>query len=126
MTKDCRFCRSNGLLADAALAETARHFLLVGRDPELPGAVMVVPHAHFADPFAMSADDWADLPAALTLAREHLAPLRPAGFTLGWNVGAAAGQTVGHAHLHVIARHDGGTDAGLGIRAFLKAARKAG
>ena len=28
----------------------------------------------------------------------------PDGYTIGWNVGAAGGQEVMHAHLHVVAR----------------------
>jgi diadenosine tetraphosphate (Ap4A) HIT family hydrolase len=31
----------------------------------------------------------------------------PAGYNIGINVGEAAGQTVAHAHLHVIPRHQG-------------------
>jgi diadenosine tetraphosphate (Ap4A) HIT family hydrolase len=33
--------------------------------------------------------------------------LAPAGFNVGLNEGAAAGQTVRHAHVHVIPRYDG-------------------
>jgi len=37
--------------------------------------------------------------------REHLlARLRPDGFNIGFNDGLAAGQTVEHAHIHVIPR----------------------
>lgn len=32
---------------------------------------------------------------------------RPAGFNIGLNDGAAAGQTIGHAHVHVIPRYQG-------------------
>ncbi|MCY3737300.1 MAG: HIT family protein [Gemmatimonadaceae bacterium] len=32
------------------------------------------------------------------------ARLNPQGYNLGWNCGAVAGQTVFHAHLHVIPR----------------------
>ena len=32
---------------------------------------------------------------------------KPDGYNLGVNVGAAAGQTVGHAHVHVIPRRHG-------------------
>ena len=35
---------------------------------------------------------------------------RPDGYNLGVNVGEAAGQTVGHAHLHLIPRYRGDVD----------------
>jgi diadenosine tetraphosphate (Ap4A) HIT family hydrolase len=40
--------------------------------------------------------------------RERLIePFGPDGFNIGINDGAAAGQTVGHAHIHVIPRRRG-------------------
>ena len=35
---------------------------------------------------------------------------RPAGYNIGYNVGAAAGQTVMHCHCHFIPRYPGDTD----------------
>jgi diadenosine tetraphosphate (Ap4A) HIT family hydrolase len=40
---------------------------------------------------------------SVILVREH----RPQGYNLGVNVGVAAGQTIAHAHLHVIPRYAG-------------------
>jgi diadenosine tetraphosphate (Ap4A) HIT family hydrolase len=43
--------------------------------------------------------------------------LDPDGFNVGWNDGAAAGQTVPHAHVHVIPRYAGDvSDPRGGIR----------
>ncbi|WP_297112478.1 HIT domain-containing protein [uncultured Devosia sp.] len=81
---------------------------------------MVIPKRHSASPFEMNTDEWSDLPLALAAARESLEQFSPAGFTLGWNVGPAAGQTVGHTHLHVIARFEDDPMAGRGIRHPLK------
>ena len=45
---------------------------------------------------------------------------RPDGFNLGVNVGGAAGQTIGHAHLHLIPRHWGDVpDPRGGIRCLI-------
>jgi diadenosine tetraphosphate (Ap4A) HIT family hydrolase len=41
------------------------------------------------------------------LKRELENELSPAGYNLGVNVGAAAGQTVMHLHLHLIPRYQG-------------------
>jgi histidine triad (HIT) family protein len=56
------------------------------------------------------AKDWLD--------REHSSD----GYNVGWNAGAAAGQEVFHAHLHVIPRFAQEPLAGQGIRAHLKSA----
>jgi diadenosine tetraphosphate (Ap4A) HIT family hydrolase len=56
----------------------------------------------------------------LATAKAYLAPADPDGFTVGWNVGAAGGQHVFHAHLHVIARFTGEPNAGKGIRAVIR------
>ena len=44
----------------------------------------------------------------MSMVRERLAKeFSPAGFTVGVNDGEAAGQTVAHAHIHVIPRYEG-------------------
>ena len=119
----CRFCRANGLLRDAPVAVTRHHYVLASLDPEMPMAVMVVPIAHHDDPFSLSPDEWADFADALSAAKAHLKQYKPDGYTLGWNVGHLGGQTVGHAHCHVITRHADELAAGHGIRSLLKAGR---
>lgn len=116
----CRFCRANGLLHDVSFHETEHFYLLMSIDPELPGSAMIIPHRHSQTPFDMSAAEWAGLPDAIAAARERLDELQPDGFTMGWNIGAAAGQTVGHTHLHLIARFADHPMAGRGIRHALK------
>ena len=44
----------------------------------------------------------------------------PDGYNLGWNSGAAGGQSLMHAHLHVIPRFRHEPLAGQGIRSYLK------
>jgi diadenosine tetraphosphate (Ap4A) HIT family hydrolase len=69
---------------------------------------LVVSRRHEPDFLAL---DPAEQQAVLALAAEVAARLRaeraPDGYNLGVNVGAAAGQTVDHAHLHVIPRYRG-------------------
>ncbi|EKM93498.1 histidine triad (HIT) protein [Stutzerimonas degradans] len=44
----------------------------------------------------------------------------PDGYNVGWNVGQTGGQTVFHAHLHVIPRYKDEPLAGKGIRHWFK------
>lgn len=115
----CRFCLAEGLLADRPIHRNASFYVL-GRHPRLsPDAAIIVPLRHVATPFGITAAEWRDMEDALAMAQAHLADLSPEGFTLGWNVGAVAGQEIMHAHLHVIARFGGRPGAGRGIHAAL-------
>jgi diadenosine tetraphosphate (Ap4A) HIT family hydrolase len=93
------------------------------RFPLTPGHTLIVPHRHEADFFALAPEEqqavW-DLvePVRRALDTEY----RPAGFNVGLNIGAAAGQTVPHAHLHVIPRYPGDVpDPRGGIRWIIPA-----
>lgn len=65
---------------------------------------------------------WALVPEALErLTKEH----SPDGFNIGLNDGPAAGQTIGHLHLHVIPRYKGDApDPRGGVRWILPAKAK--
>lgn len=119
---DCRFCRANNLLADIPVAETEQFFLLGSMDPQLPVALMIIPKRHSTTPFDLEPEEWADFGNALAIAKTYFSDHNPAGFTLGWNVGAVGGQTVAHTHLHVIPRFEGEAMAGKGIRQAFKRA----
>lgn len=76
--------------------------------PVSPGHALLVPRRHVATWFEASTDERAALTEAIEVAREViLARHRPDGFNVGMNLGAAAGQTVPHLHLHVIPRYAG-------------------
>ena len=91
------------------------HFLLGHLDPDRQAQVMIVTKRHVETPFDLNDDEWAAMGPMLTSAKAYLSPFNPAGYTVGWNVGAAGGQTVMHAHLHVVARFADEPKAGLGI-----------
>ena len=61
--------------------------------------------------FEITDAERADLMSLLTAARADLErEFRPAGFNIGVNDGAAAGQTVLHLHMHLIRRYVGDRD----------------
>ena len=79
--------------------------------PVSPGHALVVAKRHVADLFELSVDEqrslWALLPAVKKAIESRYSP---AGYNIGVNVGIAAGQTVGHVHVHVIPRYEGDSD----------------
>jgi diadenosine tetraphosphate (Ap4A) HIT family hydrolase len=91
--------------------------------PVSPGHTLVVPRRHEPDLWRLDPETqrgvW-DLVAAVRVRLDR--DLGPDGFNVGVNVGAAAGQTVEHAHVHVIPRRLGDVaDPRGGVRWVLPA-----
>jgi len=87
----------------------------------LPGAGLIVPKAHRTTPFDLTAAEWTATFGLLVQAREVIDQrLAPDGYLIGWNCGTAAGQTVDHAHLHVIPRFADEPYAGRGLRWLIR------
>lgn len=100
------------------LLERPAAVAFLDRFPVSRGHALVVPTRtvrHLAD---LTAAEEASLWAAVRDVRHLLAArFRPDAFNIGVNDGAAAGQTVPHAHVHLIPRYAGDTpDARGGIR----------
>lgn len=81
---------------------------------------MAIPFRHVETPFEFNSDEWVDLGEMLAEAKRRLDQFQPDGFTIGWNVGAAGGQHIFHAHMHVVCRSEKDRRAGQGIRDFLR------
>ena len=76
--------------------------------PVAEGHTLVVPKRHVASLFDLPEDEQAAVWKLVALVRGKLmAELKPDGFNVGVNDGPAAGQTVMHAHVHVIPRRQG-------------------
>jgi diadenosine tetraphosphate (Ap4A) HIT family hydrolase len=91
--------------------------------PVSEGHTLVVPKRHVASLFDLPEAEQAALWRLVALVRgKLLAELQPDGFNLGVNDGAAAGQTVMHAHVHIIPRRTGDVaDPRGGVRWVLPA-----
>jgi diadenosine tetraphosphate (Ap4A) HIT family hydrolase len=73
------------------------------------GHTLVIPRRHVPSIFELSEEERSDVWRVVTEVRRQLQnELRPAAFNIGVNDGRAAGQTVLHAHVHVIPRYDDG------------------
>lgn len=79
--------------------------------PVSPGHALLVTKRHVASFFDATPEERSELIEATLVAREAIlareAGALPGGFNLGVNIGATAGQTIFHLHVHVIPRHDG-------------------
>jgi len=76
--------------------------------PASPGHALLIPKRHVATWFDASREEQAELLVAVDAAREAIEKTRsPDGYNIGVNIGAAAGQTVFHLHMHVIPRYAG-------------------
>ena len=70
------------------------------------GHTLVVPRLHVGSVFELLRADLDDLWRLVADARSKLIErFSPAGFNIGINDGAAAGQTIPHAHVHLIPRY---------------------
>ena len=83
---------------------------MVVRDafPVSPGHTLVIPLRHVGSFLELGDDERTALLALLDEAKGQLdAEFQPAGYNVGINDGAAAGQTVSHLHIHLIPRYAG-------------------
>ena len=79
--------------------------------PCAPGHTLVIPRRHYPTLAEMPAEDAGKLfRVAAGVAAKVQAAMAAAGFNLGVNNGAAAGQEIFHVHIHIIPRYpnDGG------------------
>jgi len=87
----------------------------------LIGSYVIIPKSHVETPFALSEAEWLATKRMIDTVKQHLDRIyNPDGYNLGWNVGRIAGQTVSHAHLHIIPRFADEPFAKKGIRHWLK------
>jgi ATP adenylyltransferase len=106
---NCVFCEE--LARGAAIAELGHAAALRDRFPVTDGHTLVIPRRHVADPLDLSDDEARDIWRLIKLLREELNRDDPTirGYNLGVNSGSVAGQTVPHAHVHLIPRRKGDT-----------------
>jgi diadenosine tetraphosphate (Ap4A) HIT family hydrolase len=101
----CPFC---DVQADCVWAENDKALALYDGYPLSEGHTLVVPRKHVASLFQLSVNDQMAVWRLVAEVRADLAMrFGPDGFNIGLNDGQAAGQTVSHAHIHVIPRRVG-------------------
>ena len=104
-TEVCPFC---DLQADRVWAENEKALALYDGYPLAEGHTLVVPREHVASLFDLGVDEQMAVWRLVAEVRSILAErFGPDGFNVGLNDGQAAGQTVSHAHVHVVPRYSG-------------------
>jgi histidine triad (HIT) family protein len=102
----CLFCRmAGGEIPVEKVAENQQAFAIHDINPRAPVHVLVIPRRHVADARDL---EWADkdlLAGVFKLAADaaEVVGAKEAGYRLAFNVGDAAGMTIPHLHLHLLA-----------------------
>lgn len=104
MSSGCIFCRPDR----SVLAESELSLAFLDSFPVSTGHALIVPKRHVVTIWEMTTEEYTD---AFNLVRQVKDVLQekyaPQGFNVGVNCGETAGQSVFHAHIHVIPRYTG-------------------
>ena len=100
----CPFCNPDREI----IAANASALAIFDGFPVSEGHALIVPKRHVGEIFDLEADEYRQ---CFELVREVRLELRRRfktdDFNIGVNCGTAAGQTVDHAHIHIIPRYEG-------------------
>lgn len=105
----CPFCMEQ--IRDRIVAENDSVVAIEDQFPVSAGHLLIIPRRHVEDYFAMDAGERQDTQALIVLLKARITAkdATVTGFNVGTNAGASAGQTIFHAHVHLIPRRDGDT-----------------
>jgi ATP adenylyltransferase len=111
---DCPFCRA--VCESNVIEQFGTVAAIKDKHPVTEGHVLVIPIRHTPDYFSMTENEKRDADMLLELLRDRIAQsdTTVTGFNIGINCGKSAGQTIYHAHIHLIPRRDGDTAAPKG------------
>ena len=105
MNPSCPFCT---LEASKIIAQDPWVMTIRDTCPVSPGHTLILPKRHIASLFEATEEEQIALLRALSEAKLGLdRELKPDGYNIGVNDGAAAGQTILHLHVHLIPRYLG-------------------
>ncbi len=107
---NCPFCqmiRAGKLVDRLGMVATVRDGF-----PVTDGHLLIIPLRHTPDWFSMTDEELADARDLIRRLAEKIKKEDPrvTGLNIGANAGHSAGQTVFHAHIHLIPRRDGDCD----------------
>jgi diadenosine tetraphosphate (Ap4A) HIT family hydrolase len=105
-SSECLFCR---IAPGRMIAQNDLAYAIRDGFPVTPLHTLVIPKRHVADYFGLEAEELLAIDRLLHQLRAEILVHDPAvtGFNVGMNVGAVAGQTIFHCHVHLIPRRAG-------------------
>jgi ATP adenylyltransferase len=93
------------------LHRTRYSYLVLNRFPYNAGHLLAIPFRSVAELADLSPGERADLMELVVLGQQVLrAAVKPDGFNIGFNLGAAAGGSIAHLHAHIVPRWIGDTN----------------
>ena len=102
----CIFCKIvSGDISSDLIAETANLIAFKDIAPLSKVHLLVIPKKHYRDVAELSASNPAQLSELMSLAIKLAGEYTNGSFKLQFNTGAEAGQTIFHAHAHVLSEN---------------------
>lgn len=105
MEKECAFCimRDQDLICKNELARA-----IYDKFPVNEGHVLIIPKRHIASLFEATPEEIIAMSELVFQVKTIIdKKYNPDGYNIGVNVGATAGQTIFHLHVHIIPRYKG-------------------
>ena len=103
----CLFCLLQS--QERSVAELDTVFAIRDGHPVAEGHHLIIPKRHTVDYFSMTPQEREETSVLLVLLQQKLSVEDSSitGFNIGMNCGESAGQSIFHAHTHLIPRRDG-------------------
>lgn len=117
----CPFCSPDNIIFKNELA-----YVKADAFPVSKGHLLIIPFRHAPTWFDMSKDEQGAVIELIQISKDYLdEKYSPDGYNIGLNCGESAGQTIMHAHLHIIPRYLGDVkNPKGGVRAVIAAKKE--
>lgn len=121
---ECKFCNPD--VDIELIIESATACAIFDKYPVSKGHALIIPKKHCPNYFDLSFKEQSACLFILNKVKEILTKrFNPDGFNIGINVGEKAGQTINHAHIHIIPRYNGDVaDPRGGVRGVIPEKQK--
>lgn len=105
--RDCPFCSTS--IESKIIERLGSVIAIKDKNPVTEGHILVIPIRHTPDFFSMSFEEKKDAGELMRILRDRIeeSDSTVTGFNIGTNCGESAGQSIMHAHIHLIPRRDG-------------------
>lgn len=105
---ECIFCTTHNF---KLIAQNEFCFAVFDNYPVSQGHSLIIPKAHVASYFELSLEQITAMHQLVCETKTYLdQKYHPDGYNVGINIGAAAGQSIFHVHMHIIPRYIGDLD----------------